>query len=114
MVSAYVVIGLLILLDVITGIIKAGYEKNIQSTILRKGLYHKISEVLAILLTSLIQYGSQYINFPIHFPVTLCVMGYIGLMEITSILENICKINPDMFKIFQRYIKNNKSDGDEE
>ena len=111
MVGAYVVVGSLILLDVITGILKAGYEHNIQSTKLRKGLYHKISEIIAILLVSVVQYGSNYVNFNISFPVTAVVIGYISVMEIISILENICKINPDLFQIFQRYL--HKEDGDD-
>ena len=113
MVSAYVVVGLLILLDVITGILKAGYEHNIKSTNLRKGLYHKMSEILAIVLTSLVQYGSQYINFNLNFPVTAVVISYISIMEIISIIENICKINPDLFKIFQRYLHNDEKGDDE-
>ena len=33
--------------DVITGLVKAFYCHNVNSTILRKGLYHKIAELMA-------------------------------------------------------------------
>ena len=99
------VIGSLILLDVITGILKAGYEQNIQSTIMRKGLYHKLAEILGIFLSTIIENGAQYININIGFPFSLAIISYISVMEILSIIENICGINPDLFKVFRKYLK---------
>lgn len=111
---SYVIVGSLILLDVITGIMKAGYEHNIKSTNLRKGLYHKLSEIIAIVFSHVVQYGSSYINIDINFPITTVVITYISVMEITSIIENICKINPDLFKVFQKYIHTDESGDDNE
>lgn len=82
-----------ILLDVVTGFIKAMFEKNIDSSIIRLGGKHKVSELLVILFAFYIQKGLKFISIDLPFePVTL-VCTYIVVMECVSILENIGKMN---------------------
>lgn len=82
-----------ILLDVVTGFIKAMFEKNIDSSIIRLGGKHKVSELLVILFAFYIQKGLKFISIDLPFePVTL-VCTYIVIMECVSILENIGKMN---------------------
>lgn len=110
MVGALIVVGTLIVFDIVTGLLKAGYQKKIQSTMLRKGLYHKISEIFAIALSVAIEFGSHYVNFGFTLPVSPVVITYISVMESISIIENICEINPELLKFFQKYL--DKKDGE--
>jgi polar amino acid transport system substrate-binding protein len=92
----YVVTMGFILLDLITGLIKAFKEKNYTSSVMREGLYHKIGSVVCILFGILTDYAQSFIDLGITIPIALTVCGYIILMEIGSIIENICIINPQI------------------
>ena len=82
-----------IVLDVITGFVKAWFNKQVDSSILREGGKHKISEILIIVFAIYVKKGIVYLNVGIPFnPVTL-VCGYIIVMECTSIIENIGNMN---------------------
>ena len=92
----YVLTGAFILLDLVTGLIKAFKEKNYSSTIMRQGLYHKSGSILCILFGVLVDYSQAYLDLGINIPITLSVCAYICLMEIGSIIENVCAINPEI------------------
>ena len=82
-----------IVLDVITGFVKAWFNKEVDSTIIREGGKHKISEILIIIFAMYVKKGIVYLNVEIPFnPITL-VCGYIIIMECISIIENIGKMN---------------------
>ena len=57
-----------ILFDIITGVIKAIYNEGLNSTILREGLFHKLSEALALVGAFLLEYAVGYINLGISIP----------------------------------------------
>lgn len=82
-----------ILLDVATGFIKALFEKNIDSSIIRLGGKHKVSELLIILFSFYIQNGLKYLSIDLPFNPVNLVCGYIVIMECISIIENIGKMN---------------------
>lgn len=82
-----------IVLDIVTGFIKALFNKQIDSSIIREGGKHKISEILIIIFSIYVKKGIVYLNVEIPFnPVTL-VCGYIIVMECISIIENIGNMN---------------------
>lgn len=117
--ASYIVVGCLILFDIITGIAKALYKGGINSSLLRVGLFHKLSEVLAVIGAALFEYGSPFLNVQIGFPLVDAVTLYISVMEITSILENLGEINPTLGKMFRPYLeklkgKSNKEDDKKE
>lgn len=104
--SIVILVVAFICLDIITGLLKAVYEKNLESECIRKGLIHKIGEILAVAVAFLIEY-SQTVILSINFdiPIVKGVCIYIILMEILSVLENICVINPQLRKVFSPYLK---------
>lgn len=114
--EVYIVVGCFIIFDVITGLIKALYNEGINSTYLRKGLFHKLSEVLAIVGSGLLEYAIQIIDFGLDLPVLNIVASYICLMELVSIIENICEVNPALAKLFHPYLQKlkNMEDNNEE
>lgn len=104
--SIVILVVAFICLDVITGLLKAVYEKNLESECIRKGLIHKLGEIIAVAVAFLIEY-SQTVILSINFdiPIVKGVCIYIILMEILSVLENICVINPQLRKVFSPYLK---------
>lgn len=94
-----------IIFDFASGICKAYKAKNISSTIMREGLYHKGAYVGIIALAFLAQWGSAHMELGFTIPLTAAACAYISLTEITSILENLAELNPELkenpvFKIF--------------
>lgn len=110
--EAYIVTGCFILFDIITGLAKGLYEGGIDSTKLRKGLYHKLSEILAVLGSTLFEIGTTKIDLGVELPMVSCVTIYICVMEATSIIENLCAMNPKLAKLFKRFLAklNDKDD----
>lgn len=94
----YAVIAALIfiLFDFATGISKAAYCKQVSSTIMREGLYHKFAEILVIVLAGAIDVACEHLELGFDTPILAVTCAYIVLMEIASILENIGGMNPDL------------------
>ena len=111
--AAYICTGSFILFDIITGLLKAWHNKNIDSTILRQGLFNKLAEIVAVAFAAFIQYGGQYIHMGIELPVVAVVSSYICLMEFISVIENLCEVNPHLAKVFEKYLKKAKEKEEE-
>lgn len=108
--KALIVVLIFIAFDVITGICKAAYHGCINSTYLRQGLYHKITEVFAVLMGSGLEYGARYIDLDINLHPTNIIATYICTMELISIIENMCEINPSLAKLFKPYLEKLKGE----
>lgn len=90
------VIGIAIFADYITGVVKAFYQHNYKSCVMREGLYHKAAELFAVALMYFLEIGLPTIGVTINFPFVSSVTVYIVIMEISSIIENIGEINPEL------------------
>lgn len=94
-----IVIGtvfLLVLIDYITGVVNAIMHGELSSERMRQGLGHKFTYFAVIGVALIVEYGSDYINLGIELPVFTPVCVSICLIEITSIMENCVKINPEL------------------
>lgn len=94
-----IVIGIvfsLVLIDYITGVVNAIMHGKLSSEKMRQGLGHKFAYLATICVALIVEYGSDYINLGIELPVFMPVCVGICLIEITSIMENCVKINPDL------------------
>lgn len=92
------IVFLLILIDYITGVVNAIMRSELSSKKMRQGLGHKFAYLAIICVALIVEYGSDYINLEIGLPVFAPVCGGICLVEITSIIENCVKINPELSK----------------
>ena len=112
--GAFVTVAVFIAFDILTGLITAVYHKNINSTKLRKGLYHKLSEVLTVVGAVGIEYGMAYVQLNLNIPIVKSVITYICIMEMVSIMENLGELNPQLGKLFKTFLEklNTDSDGD--
>lgn len=92
----YAITAAFIVLDMVTGLVKAFKEKNYCSSVMREGLFHKCGSILCVVFATLIDYAQNFLDLGVAVPVTLGVCSYIVLMEIGSIIENVCAINPEI------------------
>lgn len=113
--AIYIVAGSFILFDILTGLIKGFYQNGVNSTYLRRGLYHKASEIIAVVGSGLLEYGLRYIDLGIDVPLLMVVSVYICTMELVSILENLAEVNPSLAKLFKPYLeKIKKKEGEDD
>lgn len=109
-----IITGAFILFDILTGFVKAIKNKCLNSTVLRNGLFHKLAEIFAVCGSWGLVYASKIINFGIEIPLTGAVVLYVCTMELISIIENICALNPNLCKLFKPYLEKLKTkSGDE-
>lgn len=90
----YIITGAFILLDFITGIIKAFKNKEFTSSVMREGLFHKFGSIVVIVFGALVDYAQGFMDLGVSIPLASTICIYISLMEIGSIIENVCIINP--------------------
>lgn len=83
-------------LDLVTGIISAIKDKDIQSAKLRDGLFKKVGFMLCYFVAWLVDTEGELIGFKFGVEMLPIIILYVCTTELVSILENISKINPDI------------------
>lgn len=99
MLLVFAIVCAFVLLDVVSGLAAAIKNKELSSSVMHEGLYNKLGEILllvvAMFVASILEvYPFTQLGIPPE--VTYLVDLYITLMELVSILENICKLNPNL------------------
>lgn len=99
MINISIVCGILIIMDIVCGTVAAMRNKELCSSIAREGMYNKIGEAMFLLIGII---ANEILAMPpfdglgISPDIAYLVAVYIAWMELVSILENICKINPEL------------------
>lgn len=83
-------------LDYITGVINAVMHGKLSSTKMREGLGHKFAYLCTFFVAWFIDFEMGHIDIGFHAALTPLVTGGIVLIEVSSIIENIGKINPEL------------------
>lgn len=96
-------------LDVVSGYIAAIRTGTVNSTVMRDGMWNKIGEMLAIVVGKSVEicisiFGSDFVGVEMNVPICTAVCAYLSLYEITSIMENIGKMNPNIGKWLVEYL----------
>ena len=92
--------------DVVVGFIQAAINNRLSSTKMRQGLLHKVLILILIFVCLAIEIGiSHTVKLPYDIPTCEVVCGYVIVMELVSILENIARgypefANSQLFKLF--------------
>lgn len=100
--------------DVVVGFIQAVINNRLSSTKMRQGLLHKVLILILIFVCLAIEIGiSHTVKLPYDIPTCGVVCGYVIIMELVSILENIARGYPQfadsqLFKLFNLSDKDNK------
>lgn len=99
MINISIVCGILIIMDIVCGVVAALRNRELCSSIARDGMYNKIGEAMFLLIGII---ANEILGMPpfdslgISPDIAYIVAVYIAWMELVSILENICKINPEL------------------
>lgn len=97
---AIILVFILIVLDVISGLAVAFMNKTIDSSVMRRGLWHKASYLLVILLAIALEWavsvGGPALGIGLDLPIVVPTCIYLGLTEISSIGENLSQIDPSL------------------
>lgn len=99
MINLSIVCGILIIMDIVCGTVAAMRNRELCSSIVRDGMYNKIGEAMFLLIGII---ANEVLAMPpfdslgILPDIAYIVAVYIAWMELVSILENICKINPEL------------------
>lgn len=100
-----------ILFDIVTGWIKAISRGEYNSAVMRLGMWHKLAEILACGFCIFCDYALPQINFILPVSLFNCILVYIAVMEITSIVENLGQTFPELGKylsvVFEKVEKEN-------
>lgn len=82
--------------DYATGIVKAIMTGNLSSQRMREGLGHKFAYLVLIVVAYMIDTFNVHVDLGLPVHVYLVTVGGICLIELTSIIENITQINPEL------------------
>lgn len=95
---------ILIIIDVLTGVVIAWKNDDFKSSIMRAGLSKKFGELVYVLVGILTKFalGTELI---LYFTV-----GYICLMELSSLLENCDKLGVKMPDKLKEKLNNSKEE----
>lgn len=85
-----------IITDYITGVAKAIMQDNLSSKKMREGLGHKFAYLILVLVAWFVDEINLHVDLGLPVSVFVCTVGGICLIELTSILENITAINPEL------------------
>ena len=97
--------------DYITGVVNAAMHSRLKSSKMREGLGHKFAYCVLIFISYIID--TIQLNSSLNLPFELFPVVSLGIIaiELTSIIENVCEINPELkeAKFMNVFEKNNKT-----
>ena len=101
-----------IITDYISGLINAIMHGTLSSTKMRKGLGCKFAYLCVFFIAWFIDFEMEHINIGFHSALTPMVTIGIVLIELSSIIENIGKINPELAQaeFMKIFTDNNRKD----
>ena len=114
----FIAIVVFVFIDYITGVVNAAMHSRLNSSKMREGLGHKFAYCVLIFVAYIID--AVQLNSSLNLPFEMFPIISIGIIaiELTSIIENVCEINPELRKakfmdIFEKNNTNNDKKEDE-
>lgn len=92
----YMILCASVILDIATGIAQAVANQSLDSTVLRNGLFHKLSYFFAVMLALLLEWACNYLDLGFSIELFIPLAAYIVITESISVLENIVRLNPEL------------------
>lgn len=95
--ACLLIIGLMGL-DVLTGYAQAVKNACVSSSVMREGLFKKAGSITVIILALAVGHAGALVGIDsaVCASVIGLVLAMVSVMELTSIIENICMLNPDL------------------
>lgn len=91
-----------ILFDLISGVLKAVKNKNLDSTKMREGLINKVIELFSIVFGFICEYSLPQIGINVDVKFGSAIATYIVIMELCSVIENLGEISPEIGKLLSK------------
>nr|DAG15870.1 MAG TPA: holin [Caudoviricetes sp.] len=109
-----VLVVVFMMVDVLTGVLKAFKNKELSSTKAREGIYKKASFILFVAFGYLADFAMDYVDMGFKFPAAVTISTLVILTEAISILENLGSVNPDLVKMVAPFLSalNTKKDSE--
>lgn len=112
----FIAIVVFVFIDYITGVVNAAMHSRLNSSKMREGLGHKFAYCVLIFVAYIID--AIQLNSSLNLPFEMFPIISIGIIaiELTSIIENVCEINPELrkAKFMDIFEKNNTNDDEKE
>lgn len=90
------IVAVLVLLDIVTGLLKAWETNTLSSSVMRTGLLHKCAYFFIVFLCALMQIAQEHYDIWPGFPTVTAICIYIATVEVLSVLENVSVMNPEI------------------
>ena len=91
-----IAVAFFIITDYVTGVVKAIMQDHLSSEKMRKGLGYKFAYFVLVLVAWFIDEINLHVDLGLPVSTFICTVGGICLIELTSILENVAAINPEL------------------
>ena len=89
--------GAVMIIDVVSGLVKAFANKCYDSTKMRVGLVHKFTELVIVALAFVLELACEHIaGLPFSGVTVVLTCTYIIIMEVGSIMENLIAAYPEL------------------
>ena len=112
----FIAVVVFVFIDYITGVVNAAMHSRLNSSKMREGLGHKFAYCVLIFVAYIID--AIQLNSSLNLPFEMFPITSIGIIaiELTSIIENVCEINPELrkAKFMDIFEKNNTNDDEKE
>lgn len=112
----FIAVVVFVFIDYITGVVNAAMHSRLNSSKMREGLGHKFAYCVLIFVAYIID--AIQLNSSLNLPFEMFPIISIGIIaiELTSIIENVCEINPELrkAKFMDIFEKNNTNDDKKE
>lgn len=109
----FIAVVVFVFIDYITGVVNAAMHSRLSSRKMREGLGHKFAYCVLIFVAYIID--AIQLNSSLNLPFEMFPIVSIGIIaiELTSIIENVCEINPELRKAkFMDIFEKNNTNGD--
>lgn len=94
---ALVIAGVLMVLDIVSGLVKAFANRRYDSAKMRVGLVHKFTELVIIALSFVLEVACEHIaGLPFSGVTVVLTCTYVILMEVGSVMENLIAAYPEL------------------
>lgn len=94
---ALAIVGVTMVLDIVSGLVKAFSRKSYDSSKMREGLVHKFTELVIVALAFVLELACEHIaGLPFSGVTVVLTCTYIILMEVGSIMENLIAAYPEL------------------
>lgn len=93
-----------IVLDFLTGWLQAVKNGNFRSSVMREGIWHKVGEILIIVIGIACEFFIPWMGVELSVPIVKGLCIYLYIMELGSIIENMGEMFPALQEVLSKVL----------